>query len=1181
MKKVIKKYWGIGLVIMLLSSLFVAGAPVSAADPLNWETKTDAPSALFHVLEPGSEVIDYDVAPGGMVMYAITRAYACTAAAATAWTDGGDGLAESFTFTYVNENGVAARTGTVSIPAGAAAAAAGTVTLQIGDSGVTDITNVAATAVVADATAGTFNLVGNAATVLATFTFALAITDGAVNPQADVLYQSTFGGGMWTAITARLPVADFAGGLDYVAIAPDDPNTVVVATDTPTAAGLGAAISVDGGSIWSSMGNITSGTGVPATAIYDLTISPMVTGAFRYVAISGTAGAGLPGLYYYNYGSGVGAWRNACVVGAATDFVAGPVLGTGVAAAYTNVRTFQFSKNFPSDFMGSAVLEEDNGAIAADVVDMHILSFNSRNWDTPVAAGYPIALAAGAAAGGLVVNKASIAMYPDYDGGDEATRILFVGAKITDGAAEAGGVWRCYDNAAAAKVFGATTAVGVSSVAWDGTNLAAGASDTNVVYRSADPLVTSPTFLPSRSLKRIGVDAVGNDMVNLMFVGEVLYGAKLGVASCIAKSVDYGNTWNDFTLMDSALTTIDDIYFTQTGDPWYISGHDNNVSAVYRVSMFAYTRVLVVDLAAAGNPDFMLRGLPSEPGVVYAADEGGTTLYYSADGGTERWYRRGSVPVGMADLAVESAQVIYIGDAASVSVYKSVNAGFVWGLPINTTMTGFNAVINMIICIGENNVIVAGNGGGVAYTADGGSTWTNTMGVMNAFGTLQIAASGLAAGDYLFASEEANNTVWRCELGPGNPFGEWKSMNFPATAGLSAVTVAAASNEVNTGLQYYNGVLYVLQTDVAGTAACTPAIPAGTSYLTRSAAATVPGTHLELFWGTRYAEAGAPFLGLATTLTFNVSPTALKCYDGASGGVTLAAVDTASWTGMGVKYFDDTIIMGGPTLIAPADGKRIEVIAPMIAGIANVNFTWNRMSKATGYFLFIALDEAFTEMVLAPIPVASVLDPVSNIVAGGTFLPGTTYYWRVSVSTPISSGFSETRSFIVQTTAASVPTVSSPENGGTIASTTPAFSWTPAAGALMYQFQLSDDPSFATTLMDEELANAGIVSSVALEKGKTYFWRVKVIDPVDGDWSTVANFMVAAEEAAPAPPVVIEQTPAPIINIPEAPPATVVEIPPAPPVEKISPAYIWAIIIIGAVLVIAVIVLIVRTRRQV
>jgi hypothetical protein len=1027
---------------------------------------------------------------------------------------------------------------------------------------------------------------------MASFVLAGVITDGAVNPTADTLYQSTMGGGMWTPITARLPAADFAGGIDYVAIAPDDPQTVVVATANPTAGGLGAAISVDGGAIWSSMGTIQDGGAVNVvTAIYDLDVSRLVTGNFRYVALSGTAGANLPALYYYNYGSGVGAWRNACLATGlgGTDFNTGPVLGdplfAGAVVAYDNVRAFEFSNNFTSDFMGVAILEEATAG-ANDDIDYHILSFNSLSWDNTIQVGYPtrIYLSAGA----ITVVNADIALFPDFDGQDDTTRIGFTGMNVIDGGAEGGGVWRHRDAAPAAKILGTPTALGISSVAYDGTNVIAGESLTNNVWRSADPLVTLPTFLPSRNLKEIGIDDGGgvgiNDMLNIKFVDETLYGSKLGDASCISRSTDYGHTWNDYTLLDSALTVIDDIYMIDSMT-WYISAHDGVTSSVYRVEMFAVTRVLCVPILVAGaapaaaNPDFMLRGTPADPLVVYAADEGGAALYYTADGGLERWYLRGSVPIAMVDMCVESAQIIYIADAASVNIYKSLNAGFVWSLPINTTLAGMNAVINTIISVGENNVVVGGNAGGVAYTTDGGDSWTNTMGVFNAFAPVQIAASGLATGDYIFASEEANNTVWRCEISPANFVGEFETMNFPAPV----------LTEVNTGLVLHNGILYVLQTDAAGGGPLP--VAAGTSYIARSAAPTIPGkgAHIGLFWGTVWAETGAGFMGIPTTLTFNLTPSALKVSDGPPGSIYLYAVDTASWLGPGVHYYDDALILGGPSLIAPADGDRVDVIAPLVGGVANVNFTWSRISLATAYALQIALDENFTEPipftvggVTTPfLPVASAIDPVSAIVAGATFTPGDTYYWRVWATAPISSGFSETRSLVVEPTAAAVPNISSPENGGSIDSTSPAFSWTPTVGATKYQFQLSDDPSFATTLADEQVEAAGIMPAVTLERGKTYFWRVRAIEPIEGGWSTVGNFMVAMEAPAPAPPVVIEQTPAPVIEIPPAPPAQVIEIPPAPPVEKIAPAYIWAIIIIGAVLVIAVIVLIVRTRRQV
>ena len=56
-----------------------------------------------------------------------------------------------------------------------------------------------------------------------------------------------------------------------------------------------------------------------------------------------------------------------------------------------------------------------------------------------------------------------------------------------------------------------------------------------------------------------------------------------------------------------------------------------------------------------------------------------------------------------------------------------------------------------------------------------------------------------------------------------------------------------------------------------------------------------------------------------------------------------------------------------------------------------------------------------------------------------------------------------------------------------------------------------------------------------------------------------------ANPAEPTPPVVVEEQPTPVINI--------------PPAEQITPNWIYAIIGIGAALAVVMIVLIVRTRR--
>jgi hypothetical protein len=135
----------------------------------------------------------------------------------------------------------------------------------------------------------------------------------------------------------------------------------------------------------------------------------------------------------------------------------------------------------------------------------------------------------------------------------------------------------------------------------------------------------------------------------------------------------------------------------------------------------------------------------------------------------------------------------------------------------------------------------------------------------------------------------------------------------------------------------------------------------------------------------------------------------------------------------------------------------------------------------------------------------------------------------------------------------------------------------------MYQFQLSEGTAFAAPIYSADVANAGVQLplNVTLEQGKMYFWRVRALQPVAGDWSTIANFTVAEPAPAPAPPIVVKEMPAPQITVTTPPPPPEIVIPPAPPEKVINPTYIWAIIIIGAILVIAVIVLIVRTRRTV
>jgi hypothetical protein len=186
-----------------------------------------------------------------------------------------------------------------------------------------------------------------------------------------------------------------------------------------------------------------------------------------------------------------------------------------------------------------------------------------------------------------------------------------------------------------------------------------------------------------------------------------------------------------------------------------------------------------------------------------------------------------------------------------------------------------------------------------------------------------------------------------------------------------------------------------------------------------------------------------------------------------------------------------------------------------------------------------------------------------------------------------------------------VPVLLGPDAGRDNIPTNTGFSWSAIPGAT-YDFQVSTSPTFATTVASVTGLTSNVYGGVALAANTTYFWRVHAMSGTLMSAWTVSTFTTAAPVSAttapPAPPVVI---PAPVVNVAAPPPATVtVQAPPpanvtvnppavtvqAPPpaqvtvnVPESTPAIpsmiLWVIILIGAVLIIALIVLIVRTRR--
>jgi len=875
-------------------------------------------------------------------------------------------------------------------------------------------------------------------------------------------------------------------------------------------------------------------------AAYDLDVSPAASNNIYFVAIAGSVAGPLAAVYYYNLGASVGAWHNAV-----TDFGNASFPPVGANPTAMNSATSFRSVKFAPDGTLMALAE-----ITANL-QLHLVSLTAHNWDTGYLPGsfYPVGIEA---FGAHTWRASAIAVGPDFSGSDQETQQTFIGASVTVSGTESGGIYRV-DESGDVKEIKANT--GIFSIDYDGTTVVAGAYMDNNVFRVTDPLSSSPSAASARSLKRIGIDTVSGtpdtfaDMVIVHFAGENLFGGKSGSASALSKSTDSGNTWNDFTLMDSSNTDIDDLMIAPDASVKFQSSNDWNGTSgevsIYRVSAAGTQRVLCVDqIPSTGHLNLLLRGISSDMDIVYAFDEGGTAIYQSSDGGVTRWSLKTTFPGtgAIGDLAVESASVIYA--AGGQLIYKSTSSGSSWSSGVDTGVAIFS-----ILSLGENQLVIGGQNTYVGWSTDGGATWTKN-GPPIAGANFLVQATGLTATDYIFVAPFGGTAVYRANP---TPFVEFKSMNLPAYA----------TNVTTMDMLLTNGILYVIGS--------TPGVGTVRTDLYHTLAPSIPGSHTAALWGTLNDYTGGRMI--APVIQAAVTGTEIDLYS------ALAAPFN------GVFYFTDIVSLPAPVLTGPADGSLFKIVSSMLADSQLVNFTWTRASPTiTSYWLWLALDSGFTQIVtIESVPSnISPIDVVSFIGERGMFEPGLTYYWRINAETPFNGGFSETRSFTISPSEATVPDILSPANGTTITTTSPAFTWSASTSATLYDFQISELPGFETTVFTDQTTSPAeaLPVTISLEVGKTYYWRVRAAQPVQGDWSNVGTFTIAAPPTSTSapPPVTITQT---SITIPIPTPTTTIITQPAPVTKEIAPAYIWAIIVIGAILVIAVIVLIVRTRRSV
>ncbi|MAF86183.1 MAG: hypothetical protein CL875_06920 [Dehalococcoidales bacterium] len=979
-----------------------------------------------------------------------------------------------------------------------------------------------------------------------------AVVNDLITTARPLVYKSVNNGHTWTATTSNLGAAGDVGIALEVSPNYAEDSTVFVVTQTSGGGATTGRVyrSVNGNISYGQLGVVTLAA---AEVITSFDVSPNYDGTgVLAVGIADIAAGTVP-------------------AGATTSV---QVWGLGAVLSWTlystvayDVSDVIFSPNYAVD---STILAVTSLATAQPI----LRSIVGGTWGTIAAtnvgatATTDIDLLGAAPATDLLA--ASIALPQDYNGTVATLRRAYV--SIVDeagaGTATASNVFRI-TNTTAGTAIATAASILLSNIDYRGTfaegtiigGLYAAAGSTKCdVYRTTNPADSvvnwygvagaanqpSGTTESTMSNNTTAFIKMSSDYTNdnLVVVGTI------GDDSAFGVSYDGAVSFNETGLIDNApntgaggegaLGTITSAILSpnfDTDSTLFIVTENDNAVVNNSNAWFStdggvlWTRAFTGAFATAGTglvsltPDFTTG---ATAGTAYVGETGGGALdiWVSSDGGASWSIRTAANITGIQTMAGAGTD-LYLGDSASGTVTKSTNEGWTWPAA-GASATGAGTRVASLK-LHESTLLAGGGAGTVRLSTDGGATWS------------LVGGAGLTAGNIFVDFDAASSTYYAVETASGNCY---RSVDNAAWIEIGAASTGANAIEL---ILADDGSLYYLE------------IGGQDVYRTINPTAAVPTP--DATWQVMALTPAANGVGLSVIGT------------GTTSNTVLALTATPA-----IRIYTDTLPAGsaGPNLVAPADGS-------VISTALSTRFTIEAMAGVTAYAVWWSTDSTLNSGVTA---VAIAAPGVETAVQ--TLTEGATVYWMARATTPFNSPWSDiwtVESQVVTAAQAPVPTYP----GGLAGSTTDVpidmvFNWSSFKFANGYEFQLAMDADMTDFVADMSGANAlGNITSYQpaslLEYSTTYYWRVRAIlgtATAFSDWSAVVGFTTEAVPVAPEPTEIIVE-PTPITITPAAPP------PPAPapaaPVDTATPAYIWAIIGIGAVLVIVVITLIVRTRR--
>ncbi len=692
----------------------------------------------------------------------------------------------------------------------------------------------------------------------------------------------------------------------------------------------------------------------------------------------------------------------------------------------------------------------------------------------------------------------------------------------------------------------------------------------------------------------------------------------------VSFSLDDGDTWNQIGLVDTYIDYLSDVAKSPNcNKTWVVSvnyeGGENgrycecdsvwlNADPLPEASEYsgAWIREWCKNLTnnatwnSCQTPEMgLLRLAPEETEealTVYLVDRGTNTVYYDGSEGLGCWETGSSTVDNITDLAVQDEATIYaVGFNADVAVSDDHGAAASW----SSTMDSKVDVGHTIAVLGEGNVLVGGDDGKVAYSdddlatfLDGDASFTKLDDIGD--GRVHVAFdSYFDTNSVIYAAisnvalynstcelpvNTADNGIYRWVIDESTAFTDLGECAGTATPTETQIGLGPSCDTVEVG---YYGIVISYAEGNPETDATTGGVLYATFYdvdngTTGVARCLNPAEEVacgEALWDYLIQDT-ADNHG-----AFTLEPSSLKlcgCLTPDTNSKLWAiddhtyyyyfACDDSENSSVGRLWtYEDCYAKAAPTILSPAADAVVDA-DPCYCWNDAFTLKWDRQCDACSYNLQISLDDGFTEVILDisgkdDTTCAEIdYDPPSGskpsyVVANGalgTGSCGTKFYWRVRSADAetgeiIHSPWSEVRSFTVAVGPMAAVTLTNPSNGaiGVAVSNIP-FTWEAVADATGYEFSLVNAATDAE-VVSATPAGTTYTYTGTLSYDTSYYWTVKAMKDTTVFGDATATFTTGAEGVVVPPPS--------------------------------TPAWVWVIIAIGAVLVIVTLMLIFRTRR--